>query len=273
MFKTEELNQLLKIFPEQAPSQNVQQQILNQYVNLEATILRAKVLRSMAPVDLTYMIQSAIKQDDMNVAYVFSPFILANLNKKTIYSTPFTPMIRDLLSPFYQVHHHTQIHIDRTLESLNLYLDIFEYDDDLDFVFLKLIQAICRSDTSKIFILTYLKTDLEILNQMSHFLKVKIYVIKQQAGDVAFRSNQIDQKKLLFKRKDDLHQKLCHEFSEINVPLIMLTHGFSPKQAHHLIEDMFYSEHIFEKISVYAEYIQTQIQNVNMLKRLESSSI
>ena len=109
MFKTEELNQLLKIFPEQAPSQNVQQQILNQCVNLEATILRAKVLRSMAPVDLTYMIQSAIKQDDMNVAYVFSPFILANLNKKTIYSTPFTPMIRDLLSPFYQVHHHTQM--------------------------------------------------------------------------------------------------------------------------------------------------------------------
>lgn len=53
----------------------------------------------------------------------------------------------------------------------------------------------------------------------------------------------------------------------------MLTHGFSAKQAHHLIEDMFYSEHIFEKISVYAEYIQTQIQNVNMLKRLESSSI
>ena len=152
----------------------------------------------------------------MNVAYVFSPFILANLNKKTIYSTPFTAMIRDLLSPFYQVHHHTQIHIDRTLESLNLYLDIFEYDDDLDFVFLKLIQAICRSDTSKIFILTYLKIDLEILNQMSHFLKVKIYVIKQQAGDTAFRSNQIDQKKLLFKRKDDLHQKLCHKFSEIN---------------------------------------------------------
>ena len=35
MFKTEELNQLLKIFPAQAPSQNVQQQILNQYVNLE----------------------------------------------------------------------------------------------------------------------------------------------------------------------------------------------------------------------------------------------
>lgn len=67
MFKTEELNRLLKIFPAQAPSQNVHQQILNQYVNLEATILRAKVLRSMAPVDLTYVIQSVIKQDDMNV--------------------------------------------------------------------------------------------------------------------------------------------------------------------------------------------------------------
>ena len=46
---------------------HIQQQILNQYVNLEATILRAKVLRSMAPVDLTYMIQSAIKQDGIRI--------------------------------------------------------------------------------------------------------------------------------------------------------------------------------------------------------------
>lgn len=273
MFKTEELDQLLKIFPRQAPSQNIQQQISNQYVNLEATILRAKVLRSIAPLDLNYVIQSAIKQDDMNVAYLFSPFILANLNKKMIYSTPFTPMISDLLLPFYQLQHHTQIHIDRTLESLNLYLDIFKFDDDLDFIFFKLIQAVCRSDTSKIFILTYLKIDLEVLNRISHFLNVKIYVINQQTKDTAFTSKQIDLKKLLFKRKDDLHQKLCHDFSQINIPLIMLTHGFSAKQAHHLIEDMFYSEHIFEKISVYAEYIQTQIQNVNIMKRLEISLI
>ena len=32
-------------------------------------------------------------------------------------------------------------------------------------------------------------------------------------------------------------------------------------RAIHLIEDMFYTEHIYEKLSVYAEYIQTCLQH------------
>jgi hypothetical protein len=35
-----------------------------------------------------------------------------------------------------------------------------------------------------------------------------------------------------------------------------------------LVEDMFYSEHIFEKMSVYGEYIQTHLQH--QVKKAES---
>jgi hypothetical protein len=56
----------------------------------------------------------------------------------------------------------------------------------------------------------------------------------------------------------------------LNAPLIAEIGQFSQAQAAHLIEDMFYSEHIFEKLSVYAEYMQTRIQNGASFKILST---
>ncbi|RKG33882.1 hypothetical protein D7V21_08240 [Acinetobacter guerrae] len=273
MFKTEELNQLLQIFLEQQPSQEMQQQLLHKYVNLEATILRAKVLRSLSSNSSVYIIQSAVGWDDFDIAYLFSPIILSNLNKKTIYTTPLTAAINYMLESYYQVKTKSAVNIDHALESLNLYLDIFECADEIDFLFLSFIKAICRADVSKIFIISKMKIDFRILNQINQFLDIEIYIVQTQSHDIAFHTKQIDQKKLFFKVKDELHRNFCHDFSKMNAELLVLTHGFSQKQAHHLIEDMFYSEHLFEKISVYSEYIQTQIQNENILKRSRHSTI
>ena len=54
----------------------------------------------------------------------------------------------------------------------------------------------------------------------------------------------------------------------LNAKLIAQISQLSEVQAAHLIEDMFYSEHIFEKLSVYAEYMQTHIQNGSSYKTL-----
>ncbi|MBK0064954.1 MULTISPECIES: hypothetical protein [unclassified Acinetobacter] len=274
MFKTDELNQILQIFMQRLPSQNIQQQLSHQYVNLEATILRAKILRNLSPAHSVYIIQSSIEWNDLNLAYLFSPIILANLNKKTIYTTPLTVAINYMLESYYQIQTKSLVNIDNTLENLNLYLDIFEYIDDVDFLFLSLIKAICHTDISKIFIISKLDIDVQILNKISQFLNIEIYILNKTCNISIFSIQQIDQKKLFFKVKDEFHRTLCHDFSKINAKLLMLTHGFNQEQAHHLIEDMFYSEHLFEKLSVYSEYIQTQIQNENILKpsRYSSSS-
>ncbi|MDU6160414.1 MAG: hypothetical protein E6651_16225, partial [Acinetobacter sp.] len=42
-------------------------------------------------------------------------------------------------------------------------------------------------------------------------------------------------------------------------------------QMTHLIDDMFYSEHIFEKLSVYSEYIQTLLQSQQSVRQKEAS--
>lgn len=42
---------------------------------------------------------------------------------------------------------------------------------------------------------------------------------------------------------------------------------FTASQMTHLIDDMFYSEHIFEKLSVYSEYMQTLLQSQHSLHK------
>ena len=65
---------------------------------------------------------------------------------------------------------------------------------------------------------------------------------------------------LLFKNKNDKYIQLCTKFSKINAKLLKILNLYSFDQAQLLIDDMFYSEHIFEKLSVYGEYMQTKIQ-------------
>ena len=72
----------------------------------------------------------------------------------------------------------------------------------------------------------------------------------------------LNMQKLLFKRKDDFHVNLCRQFAELNAEVLTLLRLYEIEQATNLVEDMFYSEHIFEKLSVYSEYMQTQLQNL-----------
>ena len=67
------------------------------YVNLEATLLRAKILRNFAKKSGLYIVQSEIEEQQSNLGFLFSPFILANLNKPVIYSTPMSQPVLNIL--------------------------------------------------------------------------------------------------------------------------------------------------------------------------------
>jgi len=55
-------------------------------------------------------------------------------------------------------------------------------------------------------------------------------------------------RKLLFKNKDEAYVQLCAHFAQMNAALVGLCDTFTTSQMTHLIDDMFYSEHIFEKV-------------------------
>ena len=124
MFATTELNVLTQILSEQDCSGAVFEKLKQRFVNFEATLLRAKVLREFSKQHQISMIQSAIPQDHMSLAYFFSPFILANLSQCVIYSTALSGQVLGLLRPYCHVGETLNLNgnAENILESLKIVL-------------------------------------------------------------------------------------------------------------------------------------------------------
>lgn len=262
MFKTPQLNLLSKFIGVSQISEKVWSQLQQDYVNVEATLLRGKVLRGFAKEDAVYILQSHIDEESVNLAYLFAPFILANLNKKVMYTTPATSPVVTLLNQYYQTQSQYAFKADEVLNSMNMFLELADVAlSSKDFVHYSLIKALCRSDVSSIFILSDQQFDEEVKAELEQFFNVDIYLISTTTQQKIPVSHELSMRRLLFKGKDDRYAQICRKFSEMNSQLLCHFDIFTPTQMTHLIEDMFYAEHIYEKLSVYAEYIQTLIQN------------
>jgi len=270
MFITSQLNIIHKIIKNQSISTSVVDQLEQSYVNLEATLLRAKVLRDFSKTQIVYLIQSHIEPQQSSLAYLFSPFIFANLNKAAIYTTLATPPVLTILNKYYQADKKVVFKVDEVLESLKIYLDLELIEmGEAEFIYLNLIKALCRSDISTIFLITHLELDLDALKELEQFLKIKIFWVKVVKHEGLKGLDQLDMRKLLFKNKDEAYVQLCAHFAQMNAALVGLCDTFTTSQMTHLIDDMFYSEHIFEKLSVYSEYMQTLLQSQHSLTKKE----
>lgn len=152
MFITSQLNVLHKIIKNQPIPVSILAQLEQTYVNFEATLLRAKVLRDFSKSETVYLIQSHIEAHQSSVAYLFSPFIFANLNKAAIYTTPATVPVLSILNKYYQAEKKALFKVDDVLESLKIYIDLeFAELNEVEFIYLSLIKALCRSDLSTVF--------------------------------------------------------------------------------------------------------------------------
>ncbi|MFV5263423.1 hypothetical protein ACMUMS_07600 [Acinetobacter courvalinii] len=271
MFITPELNALTRLFQGKAPSQSVQEQLQLEYVNLEATLLRGKVLRDFSKEKVTYIAQAPIAENEGHLAYVFAPFIIANLNQPVIYTTPITTSVLSILNPYYQAEKSIHLKIEEVLDSLKLYIElVHDPKNEQDFLFRSLVKALCRTDIFHVFLVTHLPIDMHQLKILQDYLQVRITVIDSGQDVPQVNHDMINMRQLLFKNKDEFHKGICILFSSLNAGLVANIGQFTEQQAAHLIEDMFYSEHIFEKLSVYAEYMQTRIQNGASFKVLST---
>lgn len=269
MFVTTQLNVLTQVLFEHGCSEKVIEQLNQRFVNLEATLLRAKVLREFSKKKSTAIIQSAIASNHLSLAYLFSPFILANLNQTVLYSTLFTAQVKDILKSYYQVEKTINLTKDDVvLESLNLFLDLQDQTwDAQEFVYFQLFKALTQAEVYRIFLITDQPINLDYLFEIECFFKVRIFLVNpenEQDGlnlQLDHHDNKLNMQKLLFKYKDDFNVALCRKFSEMNAKILNLSGLYDLVQAQNLVEDMFYSEHIYEKLSVYAEYMQTRLQN------------
>ncbi len=262
MFVTEQLNRIPELIEKHGFSEKLQKMFEQSYVNLEATLLRAKVLREFSTSKVQYIAQSPIQSGHIHLGFIFAPFILANLNHTVIYQTPATPAVLNILNRYYQAEKKQNLKTDEALSALNLYLDLNNDElDEVEFFYYSLIKALCRSDVSQIFLITDLKLDIAKIAEVEKFFRVVIHYIETDPQEQMIDVSELNMRKLLFKNKDDQYVELCEKFSKLNAQLLMCYGTYSREQATHLVDDMFYAEHIYEKLSVYAEYMQTRLQH------------
>lgn len=262
MFVTESLNRIAEIIEQGVFSAKLKKKLTQKIVNLEATLLRAKVLRELAKMKVNYIVQSKIENEQSSLAYLFAPFILGNLNQTSIYHSPATVPLLNLLNRYYQAEEKTHLKIDDVLQALNIYLDLHDTDlDDVEFFYYALMNALCRADVTQIFLITHLKLDTQKITEIEKFFKIKIYCISTNLLDKIKDSAELNMRQLLCKNKDQSYIELCEKFSKLNAQLLSANGSYSQEQATQLVEDMFYAEHIYEKLSVYGEYMQTCLQH------------
>jgi len=262
MFEISQLNLIYQLQAGYEISSQVKGLLKQKYVNIEATLLRAKKLREIEKAGQIAIIQDPITDHIEDLAYLFSPFILANLNQKVIYHTVKNKQILSILSRYYQVNQsNIALNFNELLDSLGLFIHLTNEELTLeDLFYLNLINCLCNSKVFRIICITHLNINLELINVIADFLHVQIQVIALEQQSEYLDINKINMLQLLFKNKNDEYIQLCTKFSKINAKLLKILNLYSFDHAQLLVDDMFYSEHIFEKLSVYGEYMQTKIQ-------------
>ena len=279
MFMTAQLNVLTKFLSDHACSTTVINHLNQKFVNFEATLLRAKVLREFSEKRHILIIQSEMTTKQTDFAYLFAPFILANLNQTVLYTSPLTDQLQSLLKPYYQIEKTINLtEKDETvLESLKLRLDFQDQAlIEQDFICFELFKALTLSEIQTIFLITDYPIDIQGLYEIERYFRIRIFLIRPQdhqlQSSFQYQADDLNMQKLLFKYKDATHMALCREFSEMNARILTLLGLYDNYRAQNLVEDMFYSEHIYEKLSVYAEYMQTKLQNNVLSPKFKSVS-
>lgn len=266
MFKTEILQQISEVFTGEICFKTILDQQDFTQDRLEAQLLHAAQLRNQQPSHFNAIIQSAIHPFSHDIAYLFAPFILSNLNLKTLYTTPKTPTVLTVFNSYFntsemQLAQHTEI-----LKDLNFSIQLSDVaQNEAEFLYQYLLAALCNEKINHIFIISDVQPNLTQLKTLEIQLGVRIFTLAKVTKklDIAV----LDMRKLLFKNKDTQYMQLCADFAEINAQILVPLMTLTQHQAQHLIDDMFYSEHIFEKLSVYSEYMSTCIFNAQQLVR------
>lgn len=262
MFEISQLNLIHQLLSGYEISPQIEGLIKQKYLNVEATLLRAKMLRQIEEAGHIAILQDPLTAHVEDLAYLFSPFILANLNQKVVYYTVKNEQSLSILSRYYQANQsNISFNFDELLDSLGLSIQLNEDEmSPKNSFYLNLINALCNSKISRIICITRLDINLELINLIAHFLHVQIEIIALENPAEHLDINKINMLQLLFKNKNDEYIQLCTKLSKINGKLLKILDLYSLDQAQLLVDDMFYSEHIFEKLSVYGEYMQTKIQ-------------
>lgn len=209
-----------------------------------------------------YIIQSSSIKNSLS--YIFSPFISAVLNQKTVYIVPQAKMIEQVYSHYFRL---DAVHLEkqRSMQEMNLYLDLVISDfNPTEFRIYAICRALLDSMCKNIFLIG--EIGLSRSENQSFMQVTKIHLSEIPLVENVFDLENIDLKALFWKKKSDKIADICHKISKTNAILVSQQFNIQPDKAQNLIDDLLYGEHVFEKLSVFGEFTDTILKYHHALK-------
>ncbi|TCM66428.1 hypothetical protein EC844_11328 [Acinetobacter calcoaceticus] len=211
-----------------------------------------------------YIVQKQITENSLS--YIFSPFINAVLNYKTIYIAAKVALVEQVY-PYYLQLDALELQRQQSIDEMHLGFDLLPADFHADEVEVyALCKALLDPKTQCIYMFAEQGLALEIQQQLQDWAQIEIRHITPQLIEHDY--SDINFKQLFWKVKSDESAALCKKIAYANAQWLSQQIQVDLPKAEHLIDDLLYSEHIFEKLSVFGEFTETILKH----HRLSTSS-
>lgn len=204
-----------------------------------------------------YIVQSTITENSLS--HLFSPFIGAVLNLKTVYIASKQGIIEQVYPHYFQLDA-LELQKQQSIDEMYLGFDLLpENFKSVDIQCYGLCKALLDSECCQIYMLGSTELSQSIIERIQALTDIKIINIALCETDQNL--NNINFKQLFWKTKTTASSSVCRNIAFANAPLLSQQLKVALDKAEHLIDDLLYSEHIFEKLSVFGEYTETILKH------------
>ena len=194
-----------------------------------------------------------------SLSYLFTPFIHAILNQNTIYIAPRQNIVEQVYAHYFRLDA-LELKNQQSIIEMNLCLDLVPTEfNAAEFRMYALAKALLDPACQHMTIVGQSGLDSAAKQKLATLFQVQIDEILPEQKQ--FNLTEIDFKKLFWKRKTPELAQVCQNIANENAPLVSRQFHMKLNDAAHLIDDLMYSEHLFEKLSVFGAFTETIFKN------------
>lgn len=223
----------------------------------DVILQQSLAVRSAQQSSHDYIIQSSTLENSLS--YLFTPFIHAVLNQNTIYIAPRQNIVEQVYAHYFRLDA-LELENQQSITEMNLCLDLVPTEfNAAEFRIYALAKALLDPACQHMTMIGQSGLNPATKQQLESLFQVRIDEILLDHKQ--FNLPEIDFKKLFWKRKTPELAQVCQSIAQENAPLVSRQFHMKLHDAAHLIDDLMYSEHLFEKLSVFGEFTETIFKN------------
>jgi len=204
-----------------------------------------------------YLVQNSVSENSLS--YLFAPFINAVLNLKTVYIASKQGVIEQVYPHYFQLDA-LALQKQQSMNDMQVSFDLLANDfEAADIQLYGLCKALLDEHCHQLYIFSEQAIEATFIAEIQALAHIEVVVIPllQAKQDI----NEINFKQLFWKTKTAESSQLCRSIASTNAPLLSQLLKVKLSRAEHLIDDLLYSEHIFEKLSVFGEFTETILKH------------